>query len=1079
MPLDKKVRISNEFIRSINLVDDQDNEEILKNLILTHSSEKALLSLLEHSSTGKQSSFTWTGPYGSGKSVLALFLAYLSNPDNKCHDKELSKIVSISDEAKLFFSKKRKIIPVIGSSKTIVQCLGEKLKCDCDADSVLNKIKKLASSNKETIIIVDEMGKFLEYALINKETDIYIFQQIAEIVNRSSGKLIFIGILHQSFQEYTRNQTKSIRDEWAKIQGRYIDFSINAVGEEQIELISRAINSDLKPTRISAATKAVTEIISKNKPTDKCNLNKILNSCWPLHPLVAGLLGPISRKRFGQNQRSIFSFLSSAELYGFNHFISTNTISSKSVYSPVQLWDYLQSNFENAIIASPDSSLWNLATESIGRASVTFNTQIHTDVLKVISLINIFKGNSGIDSTKPVLLSIFDDKVELEAALKSLIDCKILKIDEFKSRYSLFEGSDFDLDAELEIAGTYVVGLDFDKLNQIADFNPIVAKRFYHLTGSLRWMNIKFVNDLSSCKDQPANLMPDFSIIVPNGESDHEEILQSVQKVSLEVPLSPIAITPHSKELRDISIELISLEYIQKNSQALSGDKIARKEIESKISLRKNQLNKLAESSLINSDWYFEGSNHGRLSSSDINSLSSNIAEKTFPKVPKIKSEIINKDKPSSSANAGLNILLKRMVFNEGEENLGIEGYPLEMGLFKILLEDTGIYGKSGDSYSFRDTTSEDIKIVWDDFDKTLRENNDRTLLTDIYSKWCLPPFGIKRGLNSFICLSYLIARSDNVAVYLNDTYVPQIDDLVVDYLIRSPKDISLKFIESTNENRQLLEDIHQILIKNKITSIGKEEATAFNLAKALVQKTESLNPWVLKTRRFDRATTQLRESIKKANDPNKLIYTDIKNLFFKDSVDGTKHFENSLIQITEAYDLLIKEIGQKILGELNVKFAFPKEIKNLKDRAAKIKGMSGDFRVDALSSRLSSFQGNSDDIAGIASLAANKSITDWIDLDIERALIEISVLCEGMKKAEIYANVKGERKRHSFSYASSLTDSNDVESVAFDVMEDERPIIEKTKKELVKILKASDTRLALAALAEIGNEKAKELNER
>ena len=107
------------------------------------------------------------------------------------------------------------------------------------------------------------MGKFLEHALINKETDIYIFQQIAEIVNRSSGKLIFIGILHQSFQEYTRNLTKSIRDEWAKIQGRYIDFSINAVGEEQIELISRAIISDLKPTRISAATKAVTEISRK------------------------------------------------------------------------------------------------------------------------------------------------------------------------------------------------------------------------------------------------------------------------------------------------------------------------------------------------------------------------------------------------------------------------------------------------------------------------------------------------------------------------------------------------------------------------------------------------------------------------------------------------------------------------------------------------------------------------------------------------------------------------------------------------------------------------------------------------
>ena len=95
MALDKKVKISNEFIRSINLVDDQNNDQILDNFILTHSSKKALTNIAVHCITKKQSSFTWTGPYGSGKSVLALYLNYLCSPENEYHDRELSKIIEI------------------------------------------------------------------------------------------------------------------------------------------------------------------------------------------------------------------------------------------------------------------------------------------------------------------------------------------------------------------------------------------------------------------------------------------------------------------------------------------------------------------------------------------------------------------------------------------------------------------------------------------------------------------------------------------------------------------------------------------------------------------------------------------------------------------------------------------------------------------------------------------------------------------------------------------------------------------------------------------------------------------------
>ena len=46
-----------------------------------------------------------------------------------------------------------------------------------------------------------------------------------------------------------------------------------------------------------------------------------LAKCNPIHPLVTLLLNPISRQRFGQNERSIFSFLNSGEPNGFLYFL--------------------------------------------------------------------------------------------------------------------------------------------------------------------------------------------------------------------------------------------------------------------------------------------------------------------------------------------------------------------------------------------------------------------------------------------------------------------------------------------------------------------------------------------------------------------------------------------------------------------------------------------------------------------------------------------------------------------------------------------------------------------------------------
>ena len=166
------------------------------------------------------------------------------------------------------------------------------------------------------------MGKFLE-AAARDSSDIYILQQLAEAASRSNGRLLIVGVLHQAFEEYAHRLSREMRDEWAKIQGRFIDLVVDTAGEEQIDLISRAIESDHHPNEPSELASTVAVIARHERPSEAERFASMLEACWPLHPVVACLLGPISRRRFGQNQRSIFGFLNSSEPYGFQDFLQT------------------------------------------------------------------------------------------------------------------------------------------------------------------------------------------------------------------------------------------------------------------------------------------------------------------------------------------------------------------------------------------------------------------------------------------------------------------------------------------------------------------------------------------------------------------------------------------------------------------------------------------------------------------------------------------------------------------------------------------------------------------------------------
>ena len=139
----------------------------------------------------------------------------------------------------------------------------------------------------------------------------------------------------------------------------------------------------------------------------------MLEACWPLHPVVACLLGPISRRRFGQNQRSIFGFLNSSEPHGFQDFLKHTD--GERLYGPDRLWDYLRANLEASILASPDGHRWALAAEALERCEAIGGDALHVRLLKTIAVIDLFKERSGLVANSEVASHVFPRHCAQEA----------------------------------------------------------------------------------------------------------------------------------------------------------------------------------------------------------------------------------------------------------------------------------------------------------------------------------------------------------------------------------------------------------------------------------------------------------------------------------------------------------------------------------------------------------------------------------------------------------------------------------------------------------------------------------------
>ena len=98
-------------------------------------------------------------------------------------------------------------------------------------------------------LIVDEFGKFLEYASQNEpKKELYFIQQLAEFVNNSDLNIVLYTTVHQNFDAYALSLTQSQKQEWTKVKGRFKEITFNEPVEQLLFLASEHLTDYNCPT---------------------------------------------------------------------------------------------------------------------------------------------------------------------------------------------------------------------------------------------------------------------------------------------------------------------------------------------------------------------------------------------------------------------------------------------------------------------------------------------------------------------------------------------------------------------------------------------------------------------------------------------------------------------------------------------------------------------------------------------------------------------------------------------------------------------------------------------------------------
>ena len=865
------------FHRSTHLVRDKDSESILNSIILTSSLvrtiETIVAKILDRSG---DNAFAIVGPYGSGKSTTTLLLHELLTgglPDSLAEQLKLEGI-NCNDSIQL-----KKTYTIVGENTSLNESLRQAFRLK-SIDKLIPFLEKQLNSGKRVGIFIDEMGKFLEYAAeFPSEGDVYILQQIAELAHRSEGKLVVITIRHQGLLNYLSKLPTTYLNEWKKIQGRFLDLvHINSI-DESIQILYDKFDQLNLPRQNTERDELVA--LENNNQLSQTTMQNVLKKNYGIAPTLL-LLVVSFFKKYGQNERSIFTFLSSESTGSFRSRVNKGSLNT---YHIEHFYSFIVNNFEHTLLESKDVDSWGKikATRNFAKSTLEPSNEeqdaLFNQLIVSIGLLSLLGEEVNLVSNIETLLFLNPGNTNgvIQAAIETLKNRHVISYRAVNDSYALWHGSTIDVSDRIQVLldEEYRDYNLAEELNQFFPHEPMVARRVFVETGAFRTAEWKYISDieeisvLSSSTDATIACLIGIDIdsksIQP--QSNQPGIITLIQNIS-------------PKEIGFIS-EYIACKKLLSSDKEINSDRNARDELLTRISYLSDTihgyLNWNSKTVIQNAKYLvWDRTIWAKLGPSDsINGIISASISQKYTDTPHILNELINTDSPSSSAMSGLRVFLNALFSNPNAQNLGIETTGPEYAIYLNVLKETGLHHQAHGLWriGLGENDPANLAPVWGFLERemTLWRGDSKPLsMLELENRLTEAPYGVKRGLAKILIFAKYVEYRDELSLYEEGTYTPDIYKDTLERMLKLPRKFTTVYVPQNQAHNKFL---------SKLATIFGEKVSnpsILNVVSIIIRYTSSLPFYTKHTRSLGAEAMGFIKSVLRATSPENLLFSDI-----------------------------------------------------------------------------------------------------------------------------------------------------------------------------------------------------------
>lgn len=921
--LTEQIRIRAGYTRSVNLQRDVGNLELVKAYLPTAKSLQALEQVaVSLGEAPAERALALVGPYGSGKSAFALFLSALLAAANDPMHKAAMAVLGQHEPAKALLphftqatAGKRGFLRVVVNgipaslSKQLLTAFAHAMEQQGMEEKLCQKIHAAAQEatppamNRVMALIeeiqlewavldgsgvlleIDELGKFLEYEAYHPQNrEIHLLQLLAEHAHQGGDAPLHIMVmLHQSFEHYTQRLGKHLRDEWQKIQGRFNTLAFLEPAEQSLRLVAAAFDSHCAlPPDTQAQLDAWVAVLAEEGALphgmDKRNAQDLFAQCYPLHPLTTLIL-PVLCQKVAQNERTLFSYLSSQEPFGLRFRLAH--LSLGEWVMPADLYDYFMLNHPGGFSDPLTYHRWVEVVTALERFDVAPDDPA-VGLLKTIGLLNLVGGQRGLKASQAVLGLAFGERLAQHS--QRLVDTSIIHFRSFNQEYRVWQGSDFDLAGNLQQALVEFENLPLaDKLNALAPFKPVVARRATIETGTLRSFTPYFASHLTRNKTKVAQTSPRIVFYL----AEEGEVLPDVNTFG---EYDVVALCTSTDRLREAVITQLALQELPKHHAALHQDPVAQREYRDWLHNAELETNKRLRGFLEEPESLQWSANGKAWAVRNRRGLQEHLSEwmmkDCYHKAPLIRNELANWDKPSASANTGRKRLINAMLTSADQPYLGIEKTPAEMSLYLSLLKDTSLHREHQGRWGLHEPASVNVfdngkllcqiphslQPMWDAITKTLGDAGARQVpLTEIYHTLRQPPFGIKLGVLPIILIAYFLTYRREVALYQEGVFSDEMSLAQAELLCRRPELFALERFELKGVRGDLF-DQYMGTVVGKV----RADASLLDIVGPLVRFVSNLPFYTMRCSGLSADAERVRKIFTQAKSPGALLFKEL-----------------------------------------------------------------------------------------------------------------------------------------------------------------------------------------------------------